>query len=155
MQNFLRGGAGVARGGLGESTSVRERMTRELTCFLCVFETFWCGSSSNSNRKLSVVDEKDRQIVAEVRSRAIACLCGACLHSAWFCVATETCSSLRLVAPCAQSRNLSCDLLLRLSTQQGRNSRTKWKHLERSLLSHLTMRIPSAEIDTEAAYILF
>jgi len=45
--------------------------------------------------------------------------------------------------------------VVRLSTQQGQDSRTKGKHLERSLLSRPTVRIPSAEIDTEAAYILF
>ena len=45
--------------------------------------------------------------------------------------------------------------VVRLSTQQGYDNRTKGKHFERSLLSRPTVRIPSAEIDTEAAYILF
>ena len=52
---------------------------REPTCFLCISETFCCGSSSSSSRKPSVVDKKDRQTVIEVRSRALACLFEFCL----------------------------------------------------------------------------
>ena len=56
---FLAGGVrGWLAGGLRASESARAPSVREPTCFLCISETFWCGSSSSS-RMTPELHQKD------------------------------------------------------------------------------------------------